>query len=76
MEALLSKITSEIIFKQEGIISVFTIECYQVKEEYENNPELAREKYGQHNFELWIASDASIKFSDNCKPQFSKYITI
>ena len=34
-------------------IVFFGVECLEVKKDYENNPELAREKYGYDSFEQW-----------------------
>lgn len=41
------------------------VNCLEVKEEYENNRQLASEKYGFESFEEWTKEN---KMWDNCFP--------
>jgi len=43
------------------------MECLQVKNDYENNPEFAQEQYGYVTFEQWLEGNGS-KYAKNCMP--------
>jgi len=43
------------------------VDCTQVKADYENNPELAREKYGYNSLEEWIENYPAT-FKEGCMP--------
>lgn len=49
-------------------IAKYTIECTQVKDEYETSPEAAREKYGFDTFERWLEEGATGNYLENCMP--------
>ena len=51
-----------------GIIGYYSVECSQVKENYENHPEQAKEKYGFENFEQWLKEGATGNYLSNCFP--------
>lgn len=51
-----------------GIISYYSIECLEVKENFENNSEQAKEKYGFDTFEQWLKEGATGNYLSNCFP--------
>ena len=60
-----------IVFIFSGLIIGFFVfsgmECLQVKNDYENNPEFAQEQYGYVTFEQWLEGNGS-KYAKNCMP--------
>jgi len=59
------------------VISLFansSLACLQVKDDYENNPELAREKYKYDSFEDWRLNGATLDYASTCFPDIDIYI--
>jgi len=50
-------------------IAYYQIECFAVKDDYENNPELAREKYSYNTFQQWLDNNER-EYNTDCWQNF------